>query len=325
MIESLKEYYSKTLEKLNFIYIPELSLPYDSIYRMSPTSGEGTVRQINWNNLFFILIANFTPQENFVRLSEISEDYLEISQFETDSSSYKVKGKKLTQVNKGICCYINTSKLVSAYCEKGKPTRFTKILITQDYYEGFLKQRYKGEYLNPKDAIRFLEQNPNLPELNFIFQQIRDSEAKGTSLKLYLESKVLEILSLVTHNLQQNQTKTRLSVKLDKKDLRALTKVINFMKKDLSKYPSIADLSKLANMSTTRFQMAFKKTYGATIYDYFREMRMNNALLLLKNSDYSIKDIAKKVGYNNAGHFAGIFKKTYGMGPKEYRNMHQIK
>lgn len=78
-------------------------------------------------------------------------------------------------------------------------------------------------------------------------------------------------------------------------------------------------------MSNTRFQMAFKQTYGTTVYDYLKELRMNQALLLLKNSDYSIKDIAFQVGYNNSGHFAGLFKKTYGINLKQYRNINKIK
>ena len=54
-------------------------------------------------------------------------------------------------------------------------------------------------------------------------------------------------------------------------------------------------------------------------------MRLNQALLLLKNSDYGIATIAAKVGYHNSGHFAKLFKKAYGLGPREYRNIHGIK
>jgi len=34
---------------------------------------------------------------------------------------------------------------------------------------------------------------------------------------------------------------------------------------------------------------------------------MNQALLLLNNSDYNVQTIAEKVGYTNAGHFSGLF------------------
>ena len=54
-------------------------------------------------------------------------------------------------------------------------------------------------------------------------------------------------------------------------------------------------------------------------------LRLNQALILLKNSDYGIATIAAKVGYHNSGHFAKLFKKAYGLGPREYRNLHGIK
>lgn len=321
----MEEYLAIAPQQLNFVYIPQLSQPGDSMYQMLPEYGEGTLRKIDWKGLFFVLIADFTPQDNFLRVSEIGQEYLEISQFETDSSSFTVGGRKLHHVNKGICCYINTSKIVHAYCEAQTPTRFTKIIITKDYYDDFLKGRYGQDYSTPAEAIRLLAQTPDLPKVNLIFQQIRECQARGISQQIYFESKVLELLSLVTHHLEQQHHRKGFSVKLDTMDLRALGKVISFIKKDLSAYPSIVTLAKVAHMSTTRFQMAFKQTYGVTIYDYFREIRMNHGLLLLKDSDYSIKEIAATVGYNNAGHFAGMFKKTYGMSPKKYRNLYQIK
>jgi AraC-like DNA-binding protein len=70
--------------------------------------------------------------------------------------------------------------------------------------------------------------------------------------------------------------------------------------------------------------MAFRQIYGTTAYEYLKKIRMNQALLLLQNSDFNIQAVASQVGYKNAGHFAGIFKKTYGVSPKEYRNRHQI-
>lgn len=162
-------------------------------------------------------------------------------------------------------------------------------------------------------------------ELNFVFQQIRDCTAVGKALQIYLDSKVLEVLSLVTHHYNQARQHNRLPVKLDHKDRRSLAKTITYIKKDLAAYPSVKKLAKVASMSESRYQLAFKQVYGTTAYEYFKVLRMNNALLLLKESDYAIRTIAEQVGYSNAGHFAGLFKKLYGISPKEYREVHQIK
>jgi AraC-like DNA-binding protein len=325
MSQSIKEYYAVAPEILHFAYIPERSRKGDRYYRMLSEYGAGSFRQISFNGLFMIMIADFTPKNTFEKITTIHEDYIEISQFETGSSSFKIGGRKLKPVERGICCYINTSKTVYSYCEARKPTRFTKVLITREYFDTFLKERYTDSYDSSKNAMDFLAQNPNLPELNYIFRQIRDCQATGVSQHVYLESKVLEILSLVTHYYEQTQNRKHIPVKLDQGDVRALQKTVALLKKDLSAYPSIPELAKVARMSEARFQMAFRQIYGTTAYEYLKEMRMNQALLLLQNSDFNIQAVASQVGYKNAGHFAGIFKKTYGVSPKEYRMLHQIK
>ena len=78
-------------------------------------------------------------------------------------------------------------------------------------------------------------------------------------------------------------------------------------------------------MSPYSCQMALRQVYGTTAYEYLKVLRMNHALLLLRDSDDNIRNVALKVGYRNAGHFSKLFKDTFGMGPKEYRNTHRIK
>ncbi|GMQ58733.1 hypothetical protein AN1V17_31280 [Vallitalea sediminicola] len=324
MIETIHEYYSVLTEQLPFTMVYECSQKGDYFYRMEPEYGEGSLRLISFNDMFMVIIADYTPKDNLEKVSEITQSYVEISQFETSSSSFKVGKQKVKPVKKGICCYINNSKKIYVYCKKGEPVRFTKVIISKEYYDDFLQKRYGDSYQGAKNAVRFLSLSPNQPELNFIFQQIKSSRAKGSSMNIYLEGKILELLALATYNYEQAIKTEPIHVKLSNNDVRSLKKVIEYMNKNLARYPSIEDLSKLASMSTTRFQLAFRKTYGTTAYEYLKSLRMNQALLLLQDSNYSIQNIAKEVGYNNAGHFAGIFKKMYGMTPKKYRDMQDI-
>ncbi|MFR2826238.1 MAG: hypothetical protein ACLTCQ_18020 [Enterocloster bolteae] len=73
--------------------------------------GNGTFQLIEFeDDLLLILIGDYTPKDTFEKITEISEDYMEISQFETDGSSFKIGGRKKNQVDKGIYCYLNTQK-----------------------------------------------------------------------------------------------------------------------------------------------------------------------------------------------------------------------
>lgn len=59
--------------------------------------GRGSVRIMNFYEQLLIVLADFTPYQDFEKVSEIKQEYFEISQFETDSSSFKAGGRKVRQ------------------------------------------------------------------------------------------------------------------------------------------------------------------------------------------------------------------------------------
>ena len=295
MVPSVIDYLLQLPEAMHFARVQELCGDGVFFYRMLSEYGNGTFQLIEFeDDLLLILIGDYTPKDTFEKITEISEDYMEISQFETDSSSFKIGGRKKNQVDKGIYCYLNTQKKTYTYCEGGKPVRFTKVILSPKYFNTYfrLHDRNNAELLN--SARDYILKNPSLPELNFVFQQIRDCQAEGHTLKIYLESKVMELLSLVVKGMEQEQK--HISVKLDYKDIRNLRKTVTVMKNDLAAYPTGEELAQIAGMSTARYQLAFRKYYGTTPYEYLKELRLNQALILLKNSDYGIATIAAKVG-----------------------------
>lgn len=321
---SVVEYLSGLPQKLHFAKILELSDENISVYRMMDEYGSGFFKIISFGSCeILILSADYTPKDTFEKIGEVLEEYIEISQFETDSSFFRIGRRKVRQVHKGIFCYVNDQKTTYVYCEKEKPVRFTKVILTRRYFDTYLLKRYGKDYQQSEWAQDYILRNPDQPELNFIFQQIRDCQAEGRTLHMYLESKVLEMLSLIVKGMEE--PKEHISVKLDYKDIRNLKKTVTVMKNDLRAYPSGDELARIAGMSPTRYQLAFRKHYGTTPYEYLKTMRLNEALLLLKDSDYRIGDIAAKVGYQNSGHFAKLFKKAYGLSPREYRDMHGIR
>ena len=218
MVPSVIDYLLQLPEAMHFARVQELCGDGVFFYRMLSEYGNGTFQLIEFeDDLLLILIGDYTPKDTFEKITEISEDYMEISQFETDSSSFKIGGRKKNQVDKGIYCYLNTQKKTYTYCEGGKPVRFTKVILSPKYFNTYfrLHDRNNAELLN--SARDYILKNPSLPELNFVFQQIRDCQAEGHTLKIYLESKVMELLSLVVKGMEQEQK--HISVKLDYKGI----------------------------------------------------------------------------------------------------------
>ena len=95
-----------------FIPDTERSTSYERVYRMASGYGEGTLRALDFNNLFAVLIADFVPRMTFEHTWRIAQKYLEIGCFDTDSSSYRVGRRRFTRVEQGIICHINDSRTV---------------------------------------------------------------------------------------------------------------------------------------------------------------------------------------------------------------------
>ena len=58
---------------------------------------------------------------------------------------------------------------------------------------------------------------------------------------------------------------------------------------------------------------------GITPKQFILQKRINNAETLLQNKQYSIKEIAQIIGYDNPLYFSRIFQRTIGISPSEYR------
>lgn len=81
-------------------------------------------------------------------------------------------------------------------------------------------------------------------------------------------------------------------------------------------------LEELAKMIyTNKYQLVreFKKSYGVTPIHYLLDKRLNIAEDLLKNTNHTIEDITRIVGFNSASYFTQIFKRRVKYTPREYR------
>lgn len=63
----------------------------------------------------------------------------------------------------------------------------------------------------------------------------------------------------------------------------------------------------------------FKEVTGVNFSDYLIKVRMDQAMILLKDSRYTVDEIAMRVGYNSSHSFRRAFKRLIGVSPSAYR------
>ena len=67
--------------------------------------------------------------------------------------------------------------------------------------------------------------------------------------------------------------------------------------------------------------LIIRKNTGLTYSEYILNKKLKLAINLLKNSNLSINNIIKEVGYINKSYFYKVFTNKYSMTPQEFRVM----
>ncbi|MBS4206581.1 response regulator [Bacillus sp. FJAT-50079] len=63
----------------------------------------------------------------------------------------------------------------------------------------------------------------------------------------------------------------------------------------------------------------FKQEFGLNASNYIENIRIENAKVLLMNSELNISDVAYAVGYQDGRYFSKVFKKAVGVTPMKYK------
>ena len=94
--------------------------------------------------------------------------------------------------------------------------------------------------------------------------------------------------------------------------------VKSYITANLQEELRIEQLAKVFYLSADYLSRLFKKEEGISIGDFIQEERMFLAKELLKEGKLSIARVAYECGYDNYSYFTKIFKKKYGITPREF-------
>lgn len=93
-------------------------------------------------------------------------------------------------------------------------------------------------------------------------------------------------------------------------------KSIDIMNENILRDMTISDISYSLGMSLTNFSTVFKKATGMAPNKYFTHLKLKKAKEMLGYQN--VTDVAFSLGYDNISYFINIFKKNFGVTPKQY-------
>ncbi len=96
-------------------------------------------------------------------------------------------------------------------------------------------------------------------------------------------------------------------------------KSIQFISNHVNQSISVEDVAEYIGIDRSTLSRKFKKELGFNISDYIMRRKLEEAKSLLKFTDKSISEISAYLCFSTQSYFQNVFKKKYGMTPKEYR------
>ena len=85
---------------------------------------------------------------------------------------------------------------------------------------------------------------------------------------------------------------------------------------------TLDQLAELAHINKYYLVHAFRKAYGTSPINYLISRRIQESRFLLTNSNHSLSQIARILGFSSLSYFSQSFHRTEGVSPMEYRKLH---
>lgn len=164
----------------------------------------------------------------------------------------------------------------------------------------------------------FRHNMPLSPYITGIIQSIRHCALTGAARRLFIESKVYELLALQI-DAWQKEFGTRPPELPHRKDAEIMYAIRDYLQLHFQDDLSLKAICKEFGVNECKLKSGFKKQFGNTVFGYIQELRMEFARQLLLQQQSSVGMVADKLGYRNANHFSTAFRKFFGESPSSVR------
>jgi AraC-like DNA-binding protein len=155
------------------------------------------------------------------------------------------------------------------------------------------------------------------PKMQTALQQILNCPYQAAIARMYLESKVWELMALQLAQIIEDKERQSKHF-LKKEDRDRLDLAQNILRDRFDNPPSISNLAQEIGLNECALKRGFRQLFGTTVFGYLYQQRMEYAKQLLQQRELNVSQVAKKVGYSSQSRFATAFRKKFGVNPKVF-------
>ena len=193
------------------------------------------------------------------------------------------------------------------------------VLISIKKFHGlFSKQADQISFLNQENiGNKFYKEKKMGPMISVVLNQMMQQSLHESTYKLYLRAKVFELMSLY-FNKDKEMDIEQCPFLVDDKNIKKIRLAKDIIISRMIEPPTLNELANEVEISLKKLKQGFKQVYGASVYVFLLDYKMQVSKRLLSSGNYNVNEVALRVGYSTATHFINAFKKKFGTTPKKY-------
>lgn len=292
--------------------------PLDMLLKVPAELGQGFQRETEWQEGLNLTIDDRQYDRNLSFDVEAHEHPIQMGFLL--AGHYRSKGSE--EVSPGMNWLCGSGLALGGLYEEAEHKRMVQvnIHIAPGIYESLLTDS-TGEI--PTDLLHlfkdlnqpyFYRYGLVTPEMRLALQQLLNCPFQGVTKRMYLESKILELLALMT---VQEQSRVVPRLQMDEVDRVHTAQKILLQRIDHP--PSLIELARLVGLNDNALKRGFRRVFGTTVFGYLHDYRLEQARQLLASGDMNASEVAAMIGFKNRSYFSKAFRKKFGINPKDYQ------
>jgi AraC-like DNA-binding protein len=265
---------------------------------------------------------------NKLQLIENNQSFLQMNFSIKCCSSYSLGEERTPLINLGQ--YQHNLLLVpdqNLYLELEKEGLHESVAInmTPEFFFRFMPQSlpqyesFKRSYEKRLSAVLSRQNLMINPRIMAILYEILHCPHKGCFKRLFVESKVMELLTIQLEQNESQEANSAQNIELRQDEIEKMHLAREILLINNEKPLSLNELAKRVGTNVFNLKKHFKQVYGTTVFGFIHTYRMERAKQMLKNGEMKIAEIAKIVGYQHPTHFTSAFKRYFGYLPNKIR------
>ena len=100
---------------------------------------------------------------------------------------------------------------------------------------------------------------------------------------------------------------------------RQLLPALNLITQAYDRDLTVEKLAAQCGLSVSHFRRQFRRAMGSSPLEYLNDLRISVAHHLLRTTQLPVLAISEEVGFRSLSSFNRLFKRTYGMSPRQVR------